>query len=546
MLFPPRWHRYIFILSLAVILASLPFSKVGVSVGFITLYINFLLDGNWHEKVVRFKINRTLLFIALLIYLPILYNLLYSTYPHNSIRLLQLWLPMLLTPWVIALSKPLQKNELKLLIRIFVLSVLVASFIGIGLYLKQEGAFDRRTLSPYVSHIRLSLMLNLAIVFLGNGIFGSQWQCTFRKFAALLLILWLIVFLLILQSLTGIIMLGLACFMAILWHYPKFRPVQKRTLLITAMLILTFSLCQTTAIINQYYQREPISWETLPRYTPNGIPYYHDSTLQEYEGRYYLYAYICHEELRSNWNKRSALPFDGLDRKGQKLSQTLIRYLTSLGYPKDSLGVWQLDSTDLALIENGYTNIRYRYSSNGLKNRILETLRELELYRNRGFIAHSSLIQRLVFARAAWFVISRNPVLGVGYGDLKPEMEKYYTNRNINLPPELHYMPHNQYLTLWGASGAIGLLMFLIGFIAPLVISGKHRQFTALFFFVMVLTSMLWEDTLDTHIGISFTAIFWSLAIFGGIISNPLCNGNTSEPRLLHQRSATGSTRTSG
>jgi hypothetical protein len=34
-------------------------------------------------------------------------------------------------------------------------------------------------------------------------------------------------------------------------------------------------------------------------------------------------------------------------------------------------------------------------------------------------------------------------------------------------------------------------------------------------FFMLVVLSMLWEDTLETHTGVSFFAYFYSVFIFG-------------------------------
>jgi hypothetical protein len=43
----------------------------------------------------------------------------------------------------------------------------------------------------------------------------------------------------------------------------------------------------------------------------------------------------------------------------------------------------------------------------------------------------------------------------------------------------------------------------------------KCLDYPAIIFFIIIVISMLWEDTLETQTGISFFAYFYSLFIFG-------------------------------
>ena len=89
MLFSLKVHRSVYILALAIIVCSLPFSVFTTSVGVITLAVNFLLDGNWHYKINAFRRNK-LLWIFLLIYLPVFFSFFYSSSTSVAIKELRL------------------------------------------------------------------------------------------------------------------------------------------------------------------------------------------------------------------------------------------------------------------------------------------------------------------------------------------------------------------------------------------------------------------------------------------------------------------------
>ena len=74
---------------------------------------------------------------------------------------------------------------------------------------------------------------------------------------------------------------------------------------------------------------------------------------------------------------------------------------------------------------------------------------------------------------------------------------------------------HDQFLTFLISFGIPGLLICLFSLIAPLFMKNRQRSFLATVFFILMLLSMLNEDTLETSAGASFVAFFYSLFIFG-------------------------------
>lgn len=515
MLFSLKVHRSVYILALAIIVCSLPFSVFTTSVGVITLAVNFLLDGNWHYKINAFRRNK-LLWIFLLIYLPVFFSFFYSSSTSVAIKELRLWLPFIVIPTVVALSNSLSGKEYRFVLVLFVLAVIVATIIGTIHYFAMSSApaVDVRQISKFVSHIRFALMVNLAIAVLLHFVFNDTFFKWPHRVIMLIVAAWLVAFLFILQSLTGIAMFFVLLGLGFIWTYIKIKNSVARFALVSIGLSILFVLISfITHRIDQYYTRTTVDYNNLPEFTVNGNAYTHDTAKLVYENGNLLYINICYSELKNEWERRSSLDIDGSDLKGQRLSQTLIRYLASLGLTKDSVGVWKLSQSDINSIEKGVASVVYK-NGFGINARIYQTLWEIDSYLTEGTIGNSSVVQRVVFAKAALFVIRNNFWFGVGSGDVLTSMNDYYLQEGVNLTDGFRFMPHNQYLTVWAGAGLFGFAIFLMALVLPFILSKKFKQFLPVYFLLMIMVSMLNEDTFKTHIGVSFAAIFYSLFIF--------------------------------
>lgn len=527
MLFSSSFHRWVYIVALAITACSLPFSPYTASIGIIAMLVNFVLEGNWGFKLLIFKGNKVL-WISYLLYLPILYSAFYSSDFSVTIKELRLWLPFIVVPTIVALSRPLNNKEFKWIMLLFVLAVFVASIIS-STYLfsiSSELVIDVRQISLFISHIRFSLMVNLAIAIIIHYVVFDNGLKKNHKFLLSMVILWLVVFLFILQSFTGIVMLSLLVFLGFVWLYIKQKGQVVRFVLASTFFSLLFIVVSAiTHKVDRYYTRNNTDFSTLKQSTVNGTPYLHDTARRVYENGNLLYINICGPELREQWTRRSIIPFDSLDKKGQPLNHTIIRYITSLGYTKDSVGIWKLTDEDIAFIENGATSVVFKEGKLGIDTKIYQLLWEIDAYRTEGSVSYSSVIQRLVFAKAAFHVIKSNFWFGVGCGDIQESLNKYYKDYELGLPENLWFMPHNQFLTVWVSSGFVGLVIFMVALLVPFILRKRYKYFLSLYFLLMIMVSMLSEDTFETHIGITLAVLFSSLFTFGENFSS-----NINEP----------------
>lgn len=114
--------------------------------------------------------------------------------------------------------------------------------------------------------------------------------------------------------------------------------------------------------------------------------------------------------------------------------------------------------------------------------------------------------QRLVSYKLGMEIGKENPVLGVGYGDVKAAIEEKYV---LSYPDfEKRIAPHNQFIYTWAGSGIVGVILLLAAFFTPFFYK-KYRQFPILVaFYLAILCSFLPENTLESAIGIAIFLVF--------------------------------------
>lgn len=511
-MFGSRFHRLIYLLALAITLVSLPLSVIGVSIGLITLTINFVASSDWLAKWQRLK-HKPLVWVFVSIYIPVVISGLVSFSTTATLGLARLWLPLVLVPLIVAMSDELSELELHMLFTSFVAAVFVATAIGASLFV--SGVDDLRRISPFISHIRLSLMVNLSlaiIIYLYRLYKPTRW---YYWLPGITVIIWFIIFLILLQSFTGVAMLALLVLL-VLYHVIKGVGVVSRFVVTTIGAATLFIVLSYLLHLYDSSVTVKLTPDNNPRLlTANGNPYFHDTLSRLTENGYLVNINICESELRKEWGLRSSIPFDSTDKKGQLLKFTLIRYLTSAGLAKDSVGLSKLDSLDISLVERGFTNTLYRNRQSGFRTRLYEFFYDINQYRYFGKLTGGSVLRRILYVQAAWYVVQQNFWFGVGYEKLQGAMDAYYDYQGIDLPKVLRFMPHNQYMTVWASAGLVGLIVFMLALLLPFVLSKNFSCFLVRYFWLMMLISMLYEDTLLTHIGVSLMAVFSAILLFG-------------------------------
>lgn len=510
----------IFLISMMIVVVSMPFSRFGLSVGQFSMLGIWLIDGRYKEKVRTLFSNQAAL-VLVSFYLLHVAGLLYTDDYDYAFKDLRVKLPLLFFPVVLATFRPLSVYRTNLLLLLYIASVLAASLISLWIYLFTEVS-NFRELSPFISHIRLSLNACLAIFF--TAYFAVK-VVSGRKLLMVLsfiLVIWLYLFLIMIESVTGLVIVWVVIYSVLIAGLFRF---ENLTLKITSLLLIlaipVFFITYFSNTVNRFVTPYKDDLKHLEAYTSHGNPYHHDTLTQPVENGGYVGLYVCEPELRAAWNGLSQIPYDSLDQRGQELRFTLIRYLNSKDLRKDSDGLSKLGRRDIRNIEMGIANVHYTRPIS-LNSRLYKLLWEYQVSELHGNPGGHSLAQRFEFWRVSLAIINDHMLIGVGTGDIVNAYADKYETLRSKLELQYRHRAHNQFLAIFVTFGIIGLAWFLFSLIYPGIKMKKMLRFRYFAFWVTLMLSMLVEDTLETQMGVTLFAFFNALLLFGITEEKPL------------------------
>lgn len=510
-------HEAVYYFALIFIAVSLPLSIFTTSVAQILILANWLVEGRFREKWERFRGNRAL-WIFLILYLLHVIVLFWSADGAYSYKDMRVKVPLLILPLVVGTSVPLVKQQVDRILLFFSMGVFAASMASVmalagWLPVEVEGYRD---LSLFISHIRFSLMIVLTLLIVVYFLFIQRNSLSgFERIFYLAGLIWFPVFLVLLKSLSGIIIAGFLAFFLLVRVVFEIRDQAIRFMVfVPVIMIPLFSIIYLGHAINKYYAFDEIIADEIDTYTVEGNPYKNHPDNREVENGHYVWLYVCDVELEREWNRVSEIDYSGHTCNGNSMRGTLIRFLTSRGLRKDAVGIKQLTPAEIRAIEHGMANHIYMQRFR-LYPRIYEVIWEIDRYRLGDDPNEKSIVQRYLYLDAGWKIARENLVFGVGNGDVQQVFNKYYESIDSPLKERWRRRAHNQFLTFLIAFGIIGLIISLVALVAPLFLTGRQHSFLAVGFFILMLLSMINEDTLETSVGAAFVAFFYTLFVFG-------------------------------
>jgi hypothetical protein len=505
--------RNLYLFSILVMVVSLPLSKYLASAAQIMLAIIWLAEGKFDEKWRRIRIRPQILICTLLFLVPVL-AMVYTKDFAFGIHDLKIKLPLLYLPLVLGSIKPLNNNEMRIILGGFVAAVFIGVLISLSIMLgigPSAYTSDRETVL-FISHIRFALMVVLSVFILFYYAFDPLTPHRLN-FILVLCALSLVVYLFLLKSLTGVVILVIGGMILVLrWGLKQSDILVRWFVIVGFTTIPVLAGFYLTGQAGRFYTIRDHTGK-LDRTTVKGNPYLHDTASPMIENGYHVGFYLCEPEMRDAWNRVSIMDYNGPDRKGQELKFTLIRYLTSLGLRKDEFGVSQLKSEDIKLIESGYANCMYTHPKR-FSVRIYETIWEIDQYRKGANPSGHSVTQRLEYLKTGWAIFRDHPLFGVGTGDTKIAFDRKYEQMQSSLGPAWRFRAHNQFLTFLIAFGVVGFIVIISAIFLPVIVEKRKNPYFIMMFFLVTMLSMLNEDTLETQAGVAFFAIFYCLFVF--------------------------------
>ncbi|MFZ2285500.1 MAG: O-antigen ligase family protein [Bacteroidales bacterium] len=513
-MFSRHVHGAIYFICLLLAAFLMPVSVWILSAVSIAMSINWLLEGDFTAKRSRLKAQPGISYLLLLFAMYLIW-LLNTSDIMGAMTELKLKLPLLVFPIVAGTSLFAGQRKLRQVLLAFTGGCVVAvaaGFLALAGVLPAE-IDNPRDLALFVPSIRLSILLNF-------GIFTALWLSVtdtqagnVMKVALAVAAAAMALFLFRLLSVTGIVL-----FVILLGGTGLYIALQEKRILAGFSLIAAAVaaaaasvLLVTTALDTLRNPLHPVVNEPMT-VTVSGNRYTHYPEETILENGYLVWMNVCEEELRREWNRRSTLPFDSKDKTGNELRTTLVRYITSMGLPKDSAAVTRLTETDISNIEKGYANPVYARKGSP-RARAYELAWELDRAARGANPSGHSLTQRPEFYRAATGIIRENPWTGVGTGDVGKAFREEYEMNGTPLGKEYRLRAHNQYLTLAVTFGIPGMIMAVILMLSPWLKCRGRTAYPFMLFISVILVSMLNDDTFSSSTGAAFFSYFYTLLI---------------------------------
>ena len=463
--FGAKAHSRLHYFTLLLFVVGMVCSKFLMSMGLLLGALNFLLEADFKTYYRRLSENR-LVHLLLLFYSLFWISLLWSQNWQEGFDQLRRLTSLLLIPLIIA-ARPLptaKKTEglWSFFLGALLLSSLINS-ISYHFFAEKLQLIDIRDMSLFGSHIRFGILIGFGLSLALFRFASNRWYG--------LLALWFFYYTFDSQALSGL----LTVVIVMLGHTIYFLLQKRKVAWVFG--IGAISLLLLVSMV--YYLAQPIeSRETCP---PNPT------------------------SMASAWQKRSKLPFEGQDLRGQDLAATIERYVRSKNGCASGYGVQHLTSEDIRLIELGFADVRE--AQGGLQARLFGL--RFQLHHSNNPNDHS-LLERIEYWQNATSLIADNWLLGVGVGDVNDQIQQRYNERGSQLRPDRRLRPHNYYLTTWLNQGLLGFVLF-VGLLLLFIKQQLHyRQLQGLLIGSSLMLTLFIEDGLETQMGLTIFAFFFS------------------------------------
>lgn len=498
------FHNRIHLIALSAFAIGLASSKIILSLSAILLLVNLFIEGDF-KLYWRNLRNAGFMLLPLIAYWSFhIISLCWTSNYSYAFNDLKIKVTLLIIPLIIV-AKPIEKTKnIQNILGLFIGSLLVTSIWNMLCYthvIGKHAYLDIRELSLFGSHIRYGILIAI-----GFGICLYYYMESDHKLKLVFIpiLIWFGYYTYFSQIISGLLAL-----MTVLFSYVFYRLYIRSTLWgFTSIALLGISIV-ITVIYLRPMQSQPktlYAIHQLPSHTLQGNSYTHDLNPGTFENGKPTMIYVCETELRTQWDKHSMLHYDGLDKKGQPLKYTLIRYMASKNLKKDSVDFQQLTHSDIQHIENGIAN--FQETKMGFTARLEGIKYSLSGNKDPN---GNSLLQRIEYWRTGLKIIRNNWLFGVGIGDVQNAFDKQYNADNSILLQKYRLRAHNTYLTSWISFGVLGFTFFSWMLVIYVLNALTNKSYLALMFILVMVTTFFIEDTLETQMGVSFFAFFYGL-----------------------------------
>lgn len=159
--------------------------------------------------------------------------------------------------------------------------------------------------------------------------------------------------------------------------------------------------------------------------------------------------------------------------------------------------------------------LAYNFST-PFKNKIYYMLYDFNQWRHGEIVTGLSDASRVIAMNGSYKLFKQHPVIGIGYGDIKQQINDWYiANKEMAGEAEI-LMPPSQWMFYTLAAGIIGGFLFLVGiFFVSTGFFTTDQKIALLCFHITMTLLLLFETPFEVQRGVAIYAIILGLLVLG-------------------------------
>ncbi|HEV8505229.1 MAG TPA: O-antigen ligase family protein [Chitinophagaceae bacterium] len=146
------------------------------------------------------------------------------------------------------------------------------------------------------------------------------------------------------------------------------------------------------------------------------------------------------------------------------------------------------------------------------RNKIHYFKYDLSLAQKDLYVPGSSDGNRLASIKAGWETLKRNPLAGVGFGDIKDETEKFYGKNYPRMSISDKILPSSEWTIYGSGAGWPGVIFFSCVMLVPFIVKGLQKNISWIALNIFIAFSYLFDIGLEVQYGVfihAFVLLWW-------------------------------------
>ena len=146
------------------------------------------------------------------------------------------------------------------------------------------------------------------------------------------------------------------------------------------------------------------------------------------------------------------------------------------------------------------------------KNRVSYLKYDLSLVQKKIYVQGSNDGNRFASINAGWLLQNQNPLIGVGFGDIKKEIDHIYMTHYPQMTETDKILPSNEWIIYGDGGGWPGLILFSFALIIPFFVPRLRRNIIWWLINASFFLSYLFDIGLEVQYGVfihAFMLLWW-------------------------------------